>query len=405
MSWNHKTRIVAMAVAIQSGAGVWATPSSSDLIAVAPPTNGNDLVSTEDPTASGSVWQQPRIKLSKNSNMGSTAPLRGPGGTAPFAANAWPLGRVLQAAGMAEVHTATAITANTQTGNTTTTLKLASGASATSDIYLGMPIQHAAIGSGQIKGTSLIESYNGTSKVAVLAETLGVAAGDTTEYIIPPNVTWQLGTLASNPPLLSVSIWRDKKRYNYIDVRVSALNFDLPVANDQSQTFPSIEFQLRGLPYSVAPTVDESTPPLDVSALPAVPPYRNGKFRLNKVHLGHASTRLAIGFENAAASNADEVLGQDAFEIMSGTRQIDFDINQMNITDFDIDALEESETVISTMSLWGMGPGNRFGFLVPALVLDPQNPGDRNGFVNLSGSGWPNKVDKGVTLTIWWDPA
>jgi hypothetical protein len=400
MSWNHKTRIVAMAVAIQSAAGVWGAPTSADLLAVSPPTNSDDIVTTEDPTASGSVWQAPRIKLSRNSSMGATAPLRGPGGSAPPALGAWSLGRILQAGGMAEIRNATAITGTAQGSGTTTAIVLAAGAPSTTDLYVGFPIQHANVGTaGTVKGNSLIQAYNGTSKAASLAETMAVAVTSGT-YTIPPCLVYQQGTLGGDLPLLSVSIWRDKVRYDYIDVRVSALNFDIPVANDQSQTSPSVEFQLRGLPYA---KTDEVSPTLALESLPAIPPFRNGKFRLDKTDMGHASTRMSNTFENAAASHADQPYGQDAFEIMSGQRQIDFDINQMNATDYDIHATEENEVTVSTMSLWGTTQGNRFGFLIPALVLDPQNPGDRNGFVNLSGSAWPNKVDKGLTLAIWWD--
>src|SRR3546814_3311478 len=64
----------------------------------------------------------------------------------------------------------------------------------------------------------MIMDYNGTTKTAVLAETLGAAivAGD---YTIPANLTYVLGTLSTAPPLLSISVWRDKKRYDYRDVR------------------------------------------------------------------------------------------------------------------------------------------------------------------------------------------
>src|SRR3546814_6164412 len=66
-----------------------------------------------------------------------------------------------------------------------------------------MPIQHANVGTvGTVKGTSMIMDYNGTTKTAVLAETLGAAivAGD---YTIPANLTYVLGTLSTAPPLRS----------------------------------------------------------------------------------------------------------------------------------------------------------------------------------------------------------
>ncbi len=400
MAWNHKSRVVAMAVAIQSVAGTFTTPTSADIIAVAPPTNGEDIVSTEDPTATGSIWAAPRVYLGKTGNMGATAPIRGPGGVTPPAANAWPMGRVLQAAGFAEVRTASAVTGTAAAGGSTTSIIMV-GTSATDDFYLGMPIQHATIGTaGTTKGNSLIVDYNGTTKVTTLGETVGsaIVAG---AYNIPPNLVYQLGTLSTAGPLLSVTVWRDKKRYDYRDVRLTQLTFDMPVANEANQTYPSIEFQMKGL---IAAVTDSTTPALTTAQLSTIAPYRNGKFCLDKVALGHQSTKMQIGADVAGASNAAAAEGQDGYETMSGTRSFDMDLNQMAVTDFDIDTRVNNQTTISSMSLWGLGAGNRFGFAVPEIVLNPlNNPGDRNGFVNLTGNAAFVGVDKSATFTVWWD--
>src|SRR3546814_3858943 len=104
----------------------------------------------------------------------------------------------------------------------------------------------------------MIMDYNGTTKTAVLAETLGAAivAGD---YTIPANLTYVLGTLSTAPPLLSISVWRDKKRYDYRDVRPTSLTLDMPVANEANQVFPSLEAQFKGIVEAVT---DESAPVL-----------------------------------------------------------------------------------------------------------------------------------------------
>ena len=401
MAWNHKARVVALAVAIQSVPGTFTTPTSADIIAVAPPTNGEDIVSVDDPTATGSIWQAPRVFLGKTANVGAVAPLRGPGGATPPALNAWPLGRVLQAAGYAEVRSAAAVTGTAAAGGTTTSIVLAAGASAVDDFYNGMPIQHATIGTaGTIKGNSLILDYNGTSKAATLGETMGSAV-TTGTYTIPPNLCYQLGTLSTAPPLLSVTVWRDKKRYDYRDVRISQLTFDMPVANEQNQVYPSIEFQLKGL---VAAVTDATAPALTAAQLSTIAPYRNGKFCLDKVALGHQSTKFGISAEVAGASNAAATEGQDGYEIMSGQRSFEMDLNQMAVTDFDIETRVNNQTTVSSISLWGMGAGNRFGSAVPEIVLDPlNNPGDRNGFVNLTGNAAFVGVDKSHTFTVWWD--
>lgn len=401
MAWNHKSRITAMAVAIQPTPGVFTAPSApADLIPVSPPTNGDDIVSAEDPTATGSVWNAARVYLGRTSNAGSTFALRGPGGAAPPLANAWPQGRILQAAGFTEVRLAAALTNALVAGSTVQALKLDAAASAVDDFYIGMPIQHAAIGAaGTVKGTSVIMDYDGTGKLATIGEII-VAPAAATNYTIPANLTYVLGTLTSAPPLLSVSVWKDKKRYDYMDCRPTSLTIDMPVSNEQNQGYPSIEFQLKGLP---AGTADATSPVLPTSLLTSIPPYRAGKFYLDRVKLGHQSHRFAISAEAAGASNANADAGQDAYEIMSGDRSLEFDLNQMAVTDFAIDSRVDAQTLLGMMAVWGMGAGNRFAFSAPEIVLNPlNNPGDRNGFVNLTGNAAFAGVDKSAALSLFW---
>jgi len=400
MAWNHKSRITAMAIAIQGVAGVFTAPSAADLIAVAPPQNNEEIIQTEDPTATGSVHTPARIYLGKTGAIQASMPVRGPGGASPFASGEWVPGRVLQAAGYAEVINATAISEAGGTGMTATALVLGATAVGTDDFYIGFPVQHADIGTGAIKGTSLVDAYTGASKTASLAETLGSTPGDASTVTIPPCVVYQLGTLTTDPPLLSVSVWKDKKRYDYKDVRINQLTFDRPVSNEQNQVFPSMDFQMKGLVEDVA---DDTTPSLPTSLLGSIPPYKNGKFSLDRVALGHQSSRFQMGGDVAGASNSHAEEGQDQYEIMSTTRTLDFDLNQMAVTDFNIETRVNGQSTMSVMSTWGQSAGNRFGFLEREVVLNPlNNPGDRNGFVNLTGNGAFQGVDKSSTLAIWW---
>src|SRR3546814_13429688 len=100
------------------------------------------------------------------------------------------------------VVTAAPITGTAQAGGSTTTAVLAALASAVDDAYLGMPIQHANVGTvGTVTGTSMFMAANGTTKTAVLAETLhtAIVAGD---YTTPSYPTLFLGTLSTSPPHL-----------------------------------------------------------------------------------------------------------------------------------------------------------------------------------------------------------
>lgn len=400
MSWNHKTRRVAMAVAIQSVAGVFTTPSSAtDLIAVSVPNNNYEELTAADPTATGTIWESSPIFLGRTGTAGASFPLRGPGGASPPAANAFAEGRVMQAGGWAEIINASQRTGAIGTGSTTTAMVLAGSENATDGFLVGVPIQHANVGTG-FRQTTLIADYIGSSKTAALAETLGVATPDASTYTIPAYVMYRLGTLVTDPPILSISIWRDKKRYDYRDWRPTSIAIDMPVANDANQSFPSIEFSGRGIPHA---EVDEDSPALpDLKIATSVAPARGGKFYVDRTKLGHQSLRFTETLEAAAPSNQNQDAGQDGYEVMSGSRTVDLDLNAMNVSDFDIKARVDNRTLLPIMSTWGLGAGNRWGFLIPKARLNAMSPGDRNGFVNLSGAAEIAALDKSAVLTCWW---
>jgi hypothetical protein len=400
MAWNHRTRVVAMAVAIQAVSGTFVQPNTTtDLLAVSAPTNTVEAITTDDPTATGAVWDSNRVYLGKTATIGATLPLRGPGGAAPPAANAWVPGRILQAGGWAEIRKATASSAVTVAGSTTTAVNLATTESTVDDFLLGAPLQTAAIGTG-FQQTTIIRDYVGSTRVALLAETLGAAPATGVNYTIPAYLGYVLGTITTATPNLSVSIWRDKKRYDYRDWNPASIALNIPVANEANQAFPDLTFSGKGIPVAV---VDDVTPvlPSSIISLP-IPPARNGKFFLDRVKLGHQSVSFTVSTTVAAASNQNQAAGQDGYDIIGGSRQTAIDLNQMNVTDFDIGTREDVQTIMPLMSTWGMGSGNNFGFVQPNIVVDPFSPGDRNGYVNLSGNAYATDVDKSAALAIWW---
>ncbi len=388
-----------MAIALQVTQGVFATPNrTTDLVAVSTPSNAHESLTAEDNTATGTVWEANRIVLGKSATVGGTIPLRGPGGAAPPAANAWPTGRIFQSAGWAEIRKAAPSTGAIVAGSTTTALKLAATESSVDDFLVGAPIQHAVIGTG-FKATSLVTDYDGTTNMASIAETVTAAAGAST-YTIPAYLSYVLGTLTTPPPLLSISIWRDQKRYDYKDWRPASLALNIPVANDANTSSPDVTFSGKALIQGIA----DDTPPVvsaDLIRIP-VPPARNGKFFLDRVLLGHQTFSFTESATVGAASNQNQAAGQDGYDILSGSRAIALDLNQMAVTDFDLNAREDSQISMPLLSMWGLGSGNNFGIVIPNLALDPFSPGDRNGYVSLAGNAVTTDVDKSVALTIWW---
>jgi hypothetical protein len=401
MSWNHKTRVVAMAIAIQPVAGVFTAPAEADLVAVSVPNNSFEPITADDPTATGAIWTAPQINLGRTGTAGASFVMRGPGGAAPPAANGWPEGRILQAAGWTELINATERTGVTVAGSTTSAIALATTESAVDDFLIGVPLQMSQLGTG-FRKTVLISDYVGSSKMATIPQTLGAAPAAGANYTIPPYLLYRLGTLTGTPPpMLSISIWRDKKRYDYKDWRPTSLTINMPVTNDANTEMPSIEFTGRATPEA---EVDVATTPVlpDAKLQLPVAPVRGGKFYVDRTMLGHQSLSFGETLEVAAPSNQNQDAGQDAYELMSGSRTVDLDFNQMSVTDFDIKARADNQTVMPFLSTWGLGAGNRWGFLLPAAKLTNYSPGDRNGFVNLTGNAEVMAVDKSACLCLWW---
>lgn len=400
MSWNHRAKVAAVSVVIQAVAGAFSAPNTtSDLIAVSGLTNTDEMISTADPTLSGAIWDVNRIYLGRTSTVGFTLPLRGPGGASPPAAGAWVPGRALRAAGFSEIRTGAAVTAALGAGSLTDRLVLDNGQSAVDDFWTGAVIQHANIGTvGTVKGSSVIVDYDGASKAALIGET--IVTGASGNFTIPPQLTYVLGTMTTPPPLLSISVWRDKVRYDYRDCVPASFMFDVPTANEQNTTFPSVEFSFRGV---FVGKYDDNTPVIPSAVLSMIPPAnRGGKFALDRVKLGHASFRMGASADTAAQANANQDSGQDGYDIVSGSRTIEYDLNAMNVTDFDLETRVDGQTLMPVESIWGGGAGNRFALSVPNHVIDPLTPGERNGYVNLTGGGAPTDSDKSMTFSVFW---
>jgi hypothetical protein len=392
---GHKEKIVAMGVTIQPTPGTFNAPNTTtDLLPISTPDNGNDAITGDDDTLTGALWNAPRQFLGSRGRAGATARLRGPGGSTPPAANAWVLGRILQAAGFTEIRNAAAITGTAQANAVVDKIKLAAAESSVDDFYKGYPIQHAGIGAG-IRANSIIRAYDGTTKLAELEETLGSAIG-TGSYTIPAGLFYVLSTGLSIP-LLSTSIWRHRKRYDYRDCALSSFAINIPVSNDSQTDSPSVEFAMVGVPIT---PVDDLAPSIPSSALTPPPPAKAGKFALNKTLIGHQTLRLEFGLETGAPPNQNFDAGQEGYEILSGSRTITLDVNQMLEATMSLDALVAAQTQIPIESIWGLGVGNRFAVGVQNALLNPLSPNGRNGFVGMSGDAVPNDVDRAISISL-----
>jgi hypothetical protein len=400
MAHNFRDRVAAMGVAIQPTPGTFAAPNrTTDLMGVASLTNAAASITVADPTLTGAIWDTPPIVLGQTYTVGGSFPMRGPGGTTPPAVGAWPFGRIMQAAGFTELRNDVPATRTVQAGSVANSIVLASTEPAIDDTFIGWPISHPSVGTG-FRSTTLVRDYQGPPRTAVLAEVVGTAPAAGSSYMIPAFLLYILGTLTTAPPLLSISVWRDKKRYDFRDCAITSLGIDAPVANEANQVFPSADFSMKGIAVG---EYDDTTPALPSSVLNVpIPPVRGGKFYLASLQTAHQDMKVNLAITTGAASNQNQDAGQDGYDIQSGTRTIDLDLDMMAVADLDISSIALNQTLVPIMSTWGGGPGNRWGMIVPNALVQPLTPGSRNGYVNLTGQAAPNDVDKSIALTIWY---
>jgi hypothetical protein len=392
---GHKEQILAFAVTIQPTPGTFNPPGVNDLIPISSPDNGFDPIVADDDTLTGSLWTAARQFLGTRGRAGATCRLRGPGGAAPPALGAWPLGRILQGAGFTETRNAAAITNAVQANAAVDKIVLDAGASSVDDFYKGWPIAHAGLGAG-MRAYSMVRSYVGASKIAELSEN-ALAAINAGNYTIPAGLFYTLST-GSAIPLLSVSVWRHRKRYDYKDCALSSFAADVPVSNDAQTTSPTVQFAMMGVP--IFPVADDLSPSLPSSILTPTPPAKAGKFGLAKTLIGHQSLKIDFGLTTGAPPNQNFDLGQENYEVLDGKRTVTLDVNQMLTATLDLEALANNQTLTPVESIWGLGLGNRFAIGLPNLLLNPLSPNARNGFVGMQGDAAVNDIDRSVNLAL-----
>lgn len=391
---GHKERITSFGVVKQPTPGTFVLPGVNDLLPISAPDNGNDPITADDDTLTGSLWGASRQFLGVRGRAGATARLRGPGGATPPAADAWVLGRILQAAGFTEQRNATPITGTALANAVTDQIALAAAASAVDDAYKGWPIAHANLGTG-MRAYSMIRDYVGSTKMAYLSEDASSAI-NSGSYTLPAGLFYTLSTGLSIP-LLSCSVWRHKKRYDYRDCALSSFAINIPVSNDAQTDSPSIEFSMVGVP--ITPTDQDALAVPDAAMTPP-PPAKAGKFSIAKKLIGHQTLRIELGLESGAPPNQNFDQGQESYEILSGSRTVTLDLNQQLEATLSLDTLVNNQTPVPLQSIFGLGLGNRFGIGVPELLLNPMSPTGRNGFVGVTGDAVPNDVDKSINIAL-----
>jgi hypothetical protein len=239
------------------------------------------------------------------------------------AGNAAPYGVLLRMCGFAEVLNASAVTGTAQAGSTSTTLKLASGASAVDDTYAGLSVSTTGgTGPGQ---TRQIIDYVGSTKVATLSAPWTVTPDNTTTYSVNPgaayspvSASFESGTIYFN---------NDGVLHKMVGCRGTA------TLSMKAKAIPYLKFTFTGL--YVAPT--------DTALL--TPDYSTFQKPL-AVNNGNTSLFSLLGYAARLSELSVDIGGSIQYRNLVGVEEVDF-------TDRDVTGKAKIESVsIASKDFW-----------------------------------------------------
>jgi hypothetical protein len=385
----------ALAWKIETTTGVFSAPSNStDLVQCADVRTQIDGLTVTVNEYTGSVHKPGDQVLGKTLTISGKLYLRGPGGTTVPTADNFVPGRILRAAGFAEVVTSAAIPVSAEAGSAgaTTSLTLGAGATGTANLYKGMMISITAIAATAVKRFTMIRAYT-AGKLATLAETAGTSLGTST-YQIPKQLAFQLSP-SGDAPTLSISTWLGNIRYDGVGMAVSSFKINLPTASRESNELPSIEFTLSG---DLQATATEAAPVVAPGL--GIPAFKDGKLFVNNVSLGGSSLTIDLNAQVAYPPNPNKVNGNDAAQLAETKRTANLTLNQVAPSVIDWIALADAQASLAIMAVYGSASGNMFGVIVTDCRPNYRSPDNGGQFVTNSGDLFIDGASKDISLVI-----
>lgn len=306
----------------------------------------------------------------------------GTAGTAP----AW--GALLRGCGWSETITAAAITGTAQAGGTTTTIKLAAGASAVDDFYNGMPISiTAGTGNGQ---SGYIVDYDGTTKVATVAASTWAAPDATSSYSIGANVAYR--PISSGFESLALYFNIDGVLHKFLGARGNS-SFSLGV--DQ---IPSFKFGLQGL---FQPVVDSASPTVTLTGWKQPQPANKANTPFLSLHGFAASALESFDFDlaNAVAHHA-LINATEQFIVTDRKPAGNISMEAVTVATKDWWTTAKNATLGALALQHGTNAGNKIAITAPAVQITNPKYGDKNGIAMLQAGLVPTPISGNDELAI-----
>jgi len=278
-------------------------------------------------------------------------------------------GKLLKACGWAEVITATAVPASAEAcaaGGTTTSAVLGTSASATAQVYRGMPVN---LSTG-VSGLAFITDYT-TGKVATVTDTLGGSPDAGTNYQIPVNVVYKPASDAI--PSLTFDVYMDGQLYTIAGARGN-MKFGIT-----SSGIGKMSFDFKGMFISKTdatlpiPTYDSSRPPV----------YKVSTVLMDRKVAAINSFNFDMGNTLTQPENPNAQEGYDPTEITGRKMTGSMDPKETLVATRDIMADFRAGTKRILHSRYGTATGNKVAITIPQALYKGQTPGDREGMMTV----------------------
>lgn len=377
---------------VESPSGTDASPTpGSDAVLVENPNSNLQLNTFDTNEVTGALDARAPIPSTGNAGFSGRVYLHGSGAAGTTLPEVDPF---LKACGFSPTAFAAAVTGTAQAG-ASSTITLASGASATNDFYRGTVIRTTGgTGPGQ---TRQIRSYVGSTKVATVTPAWDVEPDATTTYSIDACHVYK--QVSSSIPTVTVYEYLHRTDGGDSKLRVqlgAAGTFTLSVQSGQGCYF---DFQMTG----------SLVEPTDVSA-PSAPTYDSTRpiAFVNTIQCVLDGTSFALDNFSFDAGNEVQQIGDPRADFglgiagitrrrAGGTFRAPMDLESTrNVFDAWADGTEAVMSVV-----WGATAGNRFAILSDHMVYSGVNDADVNGFLYTETPFRSNRENDSFMITFW----
>ncbi|MGF7178436.1 hypothetical protein [Azospirillum doebereinerae] len=287
----------------------------------------------------------------------------GTAGTAPE----W--GKLLKAAGWAEVVTAAAVPVAPEaaTAGTASSLTLGAGASGTAQAYRGMPL--LLTGNPVAGATSFVADYT-AGKLATLTDLFGTALSTGTSYQVPVNVLYKPASVSI--PSLTFHLFMDGLKYIVAGCRGNAtLKLQSGNIGRISFTFTGMFVSKADAPVPTGLVYDSTRPPI----------WKGGKALIDRGVAAMASLSVEFGNQLTNPDNPNAAEGFDPSIITARNMTGNCDPLETLVATRDSMAAFRTGTPKILHAAYGTVAGNRIGLTIPAAFYTSLAPGDRNGLM------------------------